>query len=123
MSSNAPFRSGPTAITTSIANMLNPPTLTGGVNASPPTNTFIRLTHIRVTNKTAASVAVSAWIGATGVGAAGTEFAWQSTPVGANSYLDWNGSLVLNVADFLTMSAGSNSALTVDFEGEIGCVA
>ncbi len=78
------------------------------------------LTHIRVVNKTAGPITVSAFIGATGASAAGTEFAWSTTSVGAYSFVDWNGAVRLDAADFLTMVASANTSLVVSGEGEIG---
>ena len=121
MASNKLVRFGPVAVPSAIGNLLNPPTLAGGVN--PPagsTNSYMVLRHLRVVNKTAAPVNMSAFIGATGVGAAGTEFAWSATPVPANSFLDWYGAVTLEVADFLTGVAGAATSLTIEGEGEIG---
>lgn len=123
MANNRPFRSGPTTIANAAGNLLNPPVGSAGVNAGSG-NTYILLRHFRVVNKTGAAVNVSLWIGATGASAAGTEFAWSTTPVPANTqpanYLDWNGSLRLDVTDFLTGLASAATALVIDFEGEIG---
>jgi hypothetical protein len=116
------FRFGPIALTNAAANLLNPGTTTGGVNStgSPNANLRILLTHIRVTNKTAASHTVSTYIGATVGSAAGTEFPWNAKAVPANDAVDWYGRLPLDVADFLTGLADANTALTIEGEGEIG---
>ncbi len=119
---NKAFRAGPVAVTNSVTNFLNPGTTTGGVNstATPYVNLRIILTHIHVTNKTAASHTISTYIGATGASAAGTEFPWTATAVAANSFLDWYGRVPLDVADFLTMVADANTSLVIEAEGEIG---
>lgn len=122
MASNTAFRSGPVAIANATANILNPPTLTGGVNANPPASTYLIIKHIRVSNKTAAPVNVSLWIGATGASAAGTEFAWSATPVPANGFIDYYGTLRMDVADFMTALASAATSLTFIAEGEIGLV-
>lgn len=116
------FRAGPVAVTNGVTNFLNPGTTTGGVNstASPYGNLRIILTHIHVTNKTAGSVTISTYIGATGASAAGTEFPWTATAVAANSYLDWYGRIPLDVGDFLTMVASASTSLVIEAEGEIG---
>lgn len=117
-----PFRFGPLALTNAAANILNPGTTTGGVNAtaSPYVNERIILTHIRIVNKTGGAVTFSLYVGATGGSAAGTEFMGTATSVPAASYVDWYGRLPLDVADFLTGLASANTSLTIEGEGEIG---
>ena len=136
MASNSPFRSAVVALTTTTTtNILNPPTLTGGVNAAAgSTNTYLIIRHIRVVNKTNAAASLALWLGATGANAAGTEFAFggaasagaltagTGVSVPANSYVDWYGSVVLNTTDFLVGGAGTATALTITCEGEIGVV-
>lgn len=122
MASNSAFRSGPVAVANATGNLLNPPTLTGGVNANPPASTYLIIKHIRIVNKTAGAVNISLWIGATGGSAAGTEFAFQATPVPANSFLDWYGYLRLDIADFLTGLASAAASLSFEAEGEMGVV-
>lgn len=116
------FRFGPVAVTNAAANYVNPGTTTGGVNstAAPYNNLRIILTHIRVVNKTAGAVTVSAFIGATGASAAGTEFGWSATSIAANSKDDWYGRMPLDTADFLTALASANTSITIEGEGEIG---
>jgi hypothetical protein len=122
MAQNKPVRFGPVALTTTLTtNILNPPTLTGGVNTGTTnTNTYIVLRHIRIVNKTASAATVSLWIGATGGNVAGTEFALGATSVPANSAVDWYGAERLDVGDFLVGGAGTATALTFNAEGEIG---
>jgi hypothetical protein len=122
---NKPFRFGPIAVANAAGNILNPGTSNAGVNDGTP-NKRIILTHIRIVNKTNAAVNVSAWIGATGASAAGTEFGWSTTPVPPNTanpnFLDWYGRMPLENADFLTMLASTATSLTVEGEGEVGLV-
>lgn len=119
MASNKAFRFGPVALGTSVANILNPPTTTGGVGAGTP-NTFILLRHIRVVNRTTSAAVFSMYLGATGASASGTEVVGSGTSVAANSSVDWYGALRVDAADFLTGNSGTASALVVTGEGEIG---
>jgi hypothetical protein len=121
MAANKTVRFGPIAITSSVANVLNPGTTTGGVNMpSGSGNLYFIIKHIRFVNKTAASHTISAWLGATGASAAGTELGFSGTAVPANSYVDWYGLLRLDVADFLTMQADANTSIVFEAEGEVG---
>lgn len=118
---NKPFRFGPVALSNSAANVLNPPTLTGGVGASHAgSNTRIILTHIRIVNKTGSAATFSFYLGATGATAAGTEVIGIALSVAANSAYDWVGRLPIEVADFLVGLASAATTLTVEGEGEIG---
>ncbi len=122
MAANKAIRFGPIALTTTLTtNILNPPTLTGGVNTGTTnTNSYYLLTHIRIVNKTASAATFSLYIGATGANAAGSEFMGTAQSVPANSFVDWYGRLTLDVADFLVGGAGTATALTIQGEGEIG---
>lgn len=119
MASNKTFRFGPVAVANAAGNLLNPATATGGVNAGAAAQ-YLIIRHLRVVNKTAGAVNMSAFIGATGGSAAGTEFAWSATPVPANSFLDWYGSVRLDAADFLTGLASAATSLVISGEGEVG---
>lgn len=115
------FRFGPVALPNAAANVFNPPTLTGGVNAGAiGTNTRAVLTHVRVVNKTAGAATFSFWLGATGASAAGTEVIGTAVSIAANSYFDWYGRLPVDVTDFLVGVASAATTLTVQGEGEIG---
>jgi hypothetical protein len=122
MAANKPIRIGPVALTTTLTtNILNPPTLTGGVNTGTTnTNCYYMISHIRIVNKTASAATFSLYIGATGANAAGTEFMGTAQAVPANSFVEWFGRVTLDVADFLVGGAGTATALTVQMEGEIG---
>ena len=119
MASNKVFRFGPATLAASAANILNPPTATGGVNAGSSAQ-YIVLKHIRIVNRTAGAVAYSLFVGATGGSAAGTEFMGSSRAIAANSFEDWYGVLRLDAADFLTGFASASNSLTIQGEGEIG---
>ena len=121
--SNRPFRFGPIALTNTLTtNLLNPGTLTGGVNSGSGLNLRIVLKHIRIVNKTAGAVTCSFWLGATGANAAGTEVIGIGLSIAANSYVDWYGLLPLEPADFLVGGASANTSLSIQGEGEIGVV-
>lgn len=121
MPGNKQFRFGPIALTNTLTtNLLNPATVTGGVNSG-SSPLFILLRHLRAVNKTAGAVTISLWIGATGANAAGTEFTWQATPVPANSFLDfYPQNCRLDSTDFLVGGASANTSLSLHGSGEIG---
>lgn len=118
---NRPIRFGPAPVTNALTNWLNcnVTSLAGPVGFT-MTQPYLLVTHIRVVNKTAAPHTISLFIGATGAGAAGTEFAFNAKSVAANDAVDWYGRLRLDVADFLTMIADANTSLVIEGEGEIG---
>lgn len=117
---NRIFNFGPIALTATLTtNILNPATITGGVNSGSG-GTYIILSHIKIVNKTAGAVTCSFWKGATGANAAGTEFLAQATPVPANGSLDFYGLWRFDTADFLVGGAGSGVSLSIEGEGEIG---
>lgn len=123
MASNKVVRFGPVALGASVANLINPPTITGGTGlAGTNANTYVILRHIRVLNKTSSAATFSLFVGATGGSAAGTEFFGSSLSVPANSYVDWYGLLRLDTADFLTGLASAATTFTLEAEGEIGIV-
>lgn len=113
---------GPTALTTTYTtNVLNPGTTTGGVGMpSGSGNLFYVLRHFRIINKTNAAHTFRLYKGATGANAAGSEVVGFDTQVPANSYIEWNGAMRLDVADFLVGGADASSALVFQGEGEIG---
>lgn len=121
MAQNKLVTFGPLALTTTVANIFNPPTVTGGVNPPPnSTLTYLVLSHIRVVNKTASAATFSFWLGLTGGNAAGTEVIGTALSVPANSAFDWYGRMRIDTSQFLTGGASANTTLTVQAEGEIG---
>lgn len=124
MAANKTIRIGPLALSTTMtSNLLNPPSLTGGVmpvGGSANDDTYIILRHIRISNRTASAATFSLWLGATGGNVAGSEVIGSGQSVPANSYLDWYGMLRLDAGDFLVGGAGTTNALTLEGEGEIG---
>lgn len=122
MPANKTVRFGPIALTATLTtNILNPPTLTGGVNP-PPSSTacYLLIRHLRIVNKTAGAVTFSLWLGGTGGNVAGTEVIGTALSVAANSAYDWFGILRLDTADFLVGGASALTSLTIEGEGEIG---
>jgi len=123
MAANKVIRFGPTALTTVVTNIINPPTTTGGTGlAGTNSNTYVIVKHIRVVNKSGSAGSYSMWIGGTGASAAGTEFMGTSNSVAANSSTDWYGQVRLDTADYLTANASANTTITFQAEGEIGLV-
>jgi hypothetical protein len=121
MASNKIVRFGPVALSASVTNVLNPPTVTGGTGvATAASATYIIVRHIRIVNKTSSAATCSFWLGATGASAAGTEVIGNGLSVGANSYVDWYGQLRLDTTDYLTGQASAGTTLTFEAEGEIG---
>jgi hypothetical protein len=117
---NRAFRFGPIALTNTLTtNLLNPATLTGGVNSG-SSPTYIILRRITIVNKTTSAATFSLWLGATGGNAAGTEVIGQGLSIPANSFFPWSGYLRLDSTDFLVGGASVNTALTIEGEGEIG---
>jgi hypothetical protein len=121
MAANKVIRFGPAAVSNAAANLVNPPTLTGGTGlAGTNSAAYVIIRHMRVVNKTAGAVTFTAYVGATGGSAAGTEFGFNATSIPANSYVDWYGMLRLDTADFLTGLASALTSLVFEAEGEIG---
>jgi len=120
MAANKTFRFGPIALTDVMTtDLLNPGTITGGVNSGTG-GLYIILKHIRIVNKAASAVTCSFWLGATGANAAGTEVIGQGLSVPANSYIDWYGLMRLDATDFLVGGASAANSLSIEGEGEIG---
>jgi hypothetical protein len=123
MAANKIIRMGPAALAASAANIVNPPTITGGTGlANTNSNTYLVIRHIRLVNKTAGAVTATLYVGLTAGSAAGTEFAFNATSIPANSYVDWYGMLRLEPADYLSGLAGGATSITFEAEGEIGVV-
>jgi len=120
---NKPLNFGPVALTTTLTtNILNPPTLTGGVGGVTG-NCYFLLKHIRIANKTGSAATYSLWLGATGANAAGTEVGGTGKSVPANDAVDiyFGGQgLAIDTAQFLVGGSGTATALTLTAEGEVG---
>ncbi len=122
MASNKIINIGPVALTNTLTtNILNcnVTSLAGPVGMT-MTQPYLVIRHIRVVNKTVSAATVSLWKGATGANAAGTEIVGQGLSVPANSSYDWYGLMRLDSADFIVGGSGTATALTIQFEGEIG---
>jgi hypothetical protein len=117
---NKVFNFGPLALTTTLTtNILNPATITGGINSG-TSPLYIILRRINIVNKTAAPATFSLWKGLTGANLAGTEIIGTGQVVPANSYFPWSGILRLDSTDFLVGGSNTATALTIEGEGEIG---
>lgn len=124
MAANKILRFGPVALGTTVANIINPPALSGGTGlAGTNTAAYVILRHIRVVNTGASAASPSLFIGATGGSSASTAFAFNATSIPAagnpGNYIDWYGLVRLDSADFLT-GLGSAAGLVFEAEGEIG---
>jgi len=119
------FRFGPTALTTSIANILNGTVTSwaGPVGISPAmAGVYLNLRHVRIVNKAAGAVTFSCHLGATGAEAAGTEVIGSLKSIQAYDTFDWYGMLPMVAADFLTAKASANTSLTIEGEGTIAVI-
>lgn len=122
--------------TSTVVNLMNPGTTTGGVGSSgtPNGNLEIIITHLRIANTTNAAKFAALWKGATGANAAATEFYYAGTAtagaldansgvsIPANSGIDFYPGAPGNIfvpADFLVGGA-SATGLTLLIEGFIG---
>lgn len=133
MASNRVWRSGPTLLTTTTTtNLLNPPTTTGGTNAGTP-NTYLIINVVRLGNITAANAKAALWLGTTGTNS--TSAAWPGCPgqasgaaltqgvtISANSSTYIPCRLRLDTTDFFVGGSDTATAITIEFEGEIGLV-
>lgn len=112
---------GPIAVPTSPTNLLNPGTVTGGVNCIDTHYNSIRMwiTRIRILNQTSSDKVVSLWIGSTGASATGTEFLVKDSVVPANDGIEFQPMRMLDTAQFLVMDADAGG-LTIEGDYEIG---
>jgi hypothetical protein len=110
-----------TALTTSVANVLNPPTLSGGTGIpGNTTGTYVVIRILMIVNKSASPTTFSFWKGATGASAAGTEVFGTSLQISGNQTAYYPVQMRLDVGDYLTGQASANTSLTVTPMGEIG---
>jgi hypothetical protein len=122
MAQNKLINIQPVALTTTLTtNILNCNiTSVAGPVGFTMTQPYLLIKHVRITNKTTAAATFSLWKGATAANAAGTEIIGTGLSVAPNSSYDWYGLLRLDAADFIVGGAGTATALTISFEGEIG---
>jgi hypothetical protein len=109
---------GPIALTNSAANVLNPPTTTGGTNCGTP-NTALIIRQVSVVNKSASAATFSFYLGATGASAAGTEIFGTGKSVAANDVYTLNCAQRIDTSQFLVGLASANTSLVVMFSAEI----
>lgn len=107
------------ALTTTLTtNILNPPTLTGGVGTADAA-TFIIIRRLSIVNKTGAAAKFSLWRGASGANAAGTEVFGIGKSVAANDTFLVYPMMRLGTSDFLVGGSDTVTALTIEIEYEI----
>lgn len=110
---------GPIALTNAVVNYINPPVASGGVGVA-NSSQYVLLKWADFVNKTGVSHNFTAWLGATGASAAGTEVIGVAYVVAANSTYRWNGPLRIDATQFLTIQADGNTAITLSYELEVG---
>jgi hypothetical protein len=84
------------------------------------TQPYVILKHVRIMNNDSSPHTVTFYKGATGGSTGGTEVMFDHVSVPANSYLDWQGYMRFDSADFLSGVADSASKITWNGDGEIG---
>jgi hypothetical protein len=109
------------------ANLLNCAITSGGVAIVASsigfiaTQPYVLLKHIRLQNQlTTAAVNATLYKGATLASVAGTEFAFSSVSIPAQSYIDWYGQHRFDAGDFIVGIAGLQQAVIINMDGEIG---
>jgi hypothetical protein len=115
---------GPVALTTTLTTNIVAPAAAGALAVGyTATATYIILKHIRIVNKTAGTITVSFWLGATGANTAGTEVIGQALSIAANQPYDWYGYMRLEGANgFLVGGCNTATAASFEAEGEVGLV-
>lgn len=92
----------------------------GGVGFT-GTQPYAILKHIRVNNQlTTSAINVTLYKTTTLGTASGTQFAFSSVSIPAQSYLDWYGQARFDTADYLTGLASLPVSAIINMEGEIG---
>ncbi len=105
------------------ANVLNcsVTTLTPGGIGFTGTQPYVILKHVRLQNQlTTTSVYATLYKGATLASVAGTEFAFSSVSIPAQSYVDWYGQHRFDSGDYLTGFCNLQQAVIINMDGEIG---
>jgi hypothetical protein len=120
MSAMKKFSIGPTALTASAANYLNPPAASGGVGITSAQCALVY--SVTFVNTDTAAHTVSAYKGATAGSAAGTEIIPPATSVPASSeyVAQFYPPLRFESADFLSALADAASKVNVIIAGEVG---
>ena len=116
---NKTFNAGPLYLTASAANLINPATATGGVNAGSSAQ-IIELQGISIVNTDTVAHTFTLYKGATGGSAGGTEIIGKNISVAAGTTFEWRGRIILTSSDFLTGLADVASKLTFFAFGEVG---
>jgi len=89
-----------------------------GFTASQP---YVILKHVRIQNQlTTTAVNATLYKGATVSSVAGTEFAFSSVSIPAQSYLDWYGQHRFDAGDFVTGYCNLPNSVIINMDGEIG---
>jgi len=121
---NKVVRFGPTALTTSAANIVNPPTVSGGTGvATAATATYVLIKHIRIVNTSSSPATFQLFLGATAGSSTATSILGNGTSVPGNSQVEFNlgNGLRLDTADFLSgLASVASNTLIFEAEGEIG---
>lgn len=125
MASNRRQTFGPIALTATLTTNIFNPAAAGAGTGYTPTASYALVRHIRVINKDSVARTVSLWKGLTGANTAGTEFLFTATSVpapaaGVQNWVEAYGEWRFDAADFLVGGASAATALTIEFEGEIG---
>lgn len=99
-----PLRTGPTALTTSAANIMQ--------GAGGDASMRDRIKAVHVSNRTTSDATFSMYLGLTGATTAGTG-EWEGKKVLANDVYDWYGDVPLASTEYLVALASANSSLTI----------
>lgn len=93
-------------------------TLTTNIYNNTASTLYDVIRHVTIVNKTAAPVAFSLWLGATGANVAGTEVIGSGRYVPAKSGFEWYGAMKMASTDFLVGGASAATSLTITIETE-----
>lgn len=105
-------RTGPTALTTSIADIMQ--------GAGGSASMRDRIKHIHIANKTTSAATFDMYLGGTGGTTAGTEL-FKGKTVAANDAFDWYGDMLLASTEYITAlaSAVTTLVITIEYEREV----
>lgn len=85
-----------------------------------PTQPYILIKHVRVTNKDNIAHVITIYKGLTAGSAAGTEIFFAAYSLPAASFQDWYGQVRIDSADFISGIADLASKVTIEFDAEVG---